>query len=47
MKRSAAVVISIDDLESFEETLDILNGAARLADIRERPAEHYWRDRAE
>lgn len=35
----AAVVISVDDLESLEETLDILDGAALLADIRESLAE--------
>jgi prevent-host-death family protein len=29
----AAVVISVDDLESLEETLDILDSAALLADI--------------
>jgi len=31
----AAVVMSIEDLESLEETLDILNSADLLADIRE------------
>jgi antitoxin YefM len=31
----AAVVISVEDLESLEETLDIMNSAALLADIRE------------
>jgi antitoxin YefM len=31
----AAVVISIEDLESLEETLDVLDSAALLADIRE------------
>jgi antitoxin YefM len=31
----AAVVISVDDLESLEETLDIMDSAALLADIRE------------
>jgi antitoxin YefM len=31
----AAVVISVEDLESLEETLDILDSAALLADIRE------------
>jgi antitoxin YefM len=35
----AAVVISIDDLESLEETLDIMDSAALLADIRESLAE--------
>jgi antitoxin YefM len=31
----AAVVISVDDLESLEETLDIMDSAALLTDIRE------------
>jgi antitoxin YefM len=31
----AAVVISVDDLESLEETLDIMDNAALLGDIRE------------
>ncbi len=31
----AAVVISVDDLESLEETLDIMDSAALLSDIRE------------
>jgi antitoxin YefM len=31
----AAVVISVDDLESLEETLDIMDSAGLLADIRE------------
>ena len=31
----AAVVISLDDLESLEETLDVMDGAALLDDIRE------------
>jgi antitoxin YefM len=31
----AAVVISLDDLESLEETLDVMDGAALLNDIRE------------
>ena len=35
----AAVVISVADLESLEETLDILDSAALLADIRESLAE--------
>ena len=35
----AAVVISVDDLESLEETLDILDSAALLAAIRESLAE--------
>lgn len=35
----AAVVISVEDLESLEETLDIMDSAALLADIRESLAE--------
>lgn len=35
----AAVVISVDDLESLEETLDIMDSAALLGDIRESLAE--------
>ena len=31
----AAVVISLDDLESLEETLDVMDSPALLADIRE------------
>ncbi len=31
----AAVVISVEDLESLEETLDIMDNAALLGDIRE------------
>jgi len=31
----AAVVMSVEDLESLEETLDIMDSAALLADIRE------------
>jgi antitoxin YefM len=31
----AAVVISVDDLESLEETLDVMDSAALLGDIRE------------
>jgi antitoxin YefM len=31
----AAVVISVDDLQSLEETLDIMDNAALLEDIRE------------
>jgi antitoxin YefM len=31
----AAVVISVEDLESLEETLDVMDSAALLADIRE------------
>ena len=37
--RPAAVVLSIDDLESLEETLDVMDSAALLADIREALAE--------
>jgi antitoxin YefM len=33
--RPAAVVISLDDLESLEETLDVMDSAALLSDIRE------------
>jgi len=32
---AAAVVMSVDDLESLEETLDIMDSAALLGDIRE------------
>ncbi len=31
----AAVVMSVEDLESLEETLDVMGSAALLADIRE------------
>jgi prevent-host-death family protein len=31
----AAVVMSVDDLESLEETLDIMDSASLLSDIRE------------
>jgi antitoxin YefM len=31
----AAVVISVEDLESLEETLDIMDNAALLSDIRQ------------
>ena len=31
----AAVVMSVEDLESLEETLDIMDNAALLGDIRE------------
>jgi antitoxin YefM len=37
--RPAAVVMSMDDLESLEETLDIMDSAALLSDIRESLAE--------
>jgi prevent-host-death family protein len=33
--RPAAVVLSVDDLESLEETLDVLGDAALTADIRQ------------
>jgi antitoxin YefM len=33
--RPAAVVLSVEDLESLEETLEILSDAALLAEIRE------------
>ena len=35
----AAVVISVEDLESLEETLDVMASEALLADIREALAE--------
>ncbi len=35
----AAVVISVEDLESLEETLDIMDSAGLLNDIRESLAE--------
>ena len=44
--RPAAVVISVDDLESLEETLDIMDSAALLADIRESLAELRTTDAA-
>lgn len=37
--RPAAVVISVEDLESLEETLDVMGSEALLADIREALAE--------
>ncbi|MDQ3717039.1 MAG: type II toxin-antitoxin system Phd/YefM family antitoxin [Actinomycetota bacterium] len=37
--RPAAVVMSVDDLESLEETLDVLDSEALLTDIREALAE--------
>jgi len=37
--RPAAVLVSVDDLESLEETLEILSDPALLADIREAEAE--------
>ncbi len=36
---AAAVVMSVDDLESLEETLDVMDSAAVLSDIRESLAE--------
>ena len=36
---AAAVVMSVEDLESLEETLDIMDSAALLGDIRESLAE--------
>ncbi|MGI9005274.1 MAG: type II toxin-antitoxin system Phd/YefM family antitoxin [Streptosporangiaceae bacterium] len=36
---AAAVVISVEDLESLEETLDVMGSEALLADIREALAE--------
>lgn len=37
--RPAAVVLNADDLESLEETLDIMGNDALLADIREAVAD--------
>ena len=37
--RPAAVVLSYEDLESLEETLDVMDSAGLLADIREALAE--------
>lgn len=37
--RPAAVVISVEDLESLEETLDILDSTSAMADVRESLAE--------
>lgn len=37
--RPAAVVLSVEDLESLEETLDILGSDRLLADVRESLAE--------
>ncbi len=37
--RPAAVVMSVDDLESLEETLEVLSSAALMADITEGLAE--------
>ena len=34
-KASSKLVISVEDLESLEETLDIMDSAALLTDIRE------------
>ena len=39
----AAVVISVEDLESLEETLDVMGSAALLDDIREALAEQRRR----
>ena len=36
---AAAVVMSVEDLESLEETLDVMGSEALLADIREALAE--------
>ena len=33
--RPAAVVLSVDDLESLEETLDVMDDPGLMADIRE------------
>jgi len=37
--RAAAVILSVEDLESLEETLDVMDSEALLADIRESLAE--------
>jgi antitoxin YefM len=37
--RAAAVVMSVEDLESLEETLDVMDSATLLGDIRESLAE--------
>jgi antitoxin YefM len=37
--RPAAVVISVDDLESLEETLEVMGSAALMGDIAEALAE--------
>jgi prevent-host-death family protein len=37
--RPAAVVLSIEDLESLEETLDVMGRAELVADVREALAE--------
>ena len=37
--RPAAVVLSVEDLESLEETLDVLSSDALMADIRQALAE--------
>ncbi len=42
----AAVVISVEDLESLEETLDIMDSAGLLSDIRESLAEIGTADEA-
>lgn len=38
--RPAAVVLSVDDLESLEETLDVMDDPRLMADIREALSEH-------
>ncbi len=42
----AAVVISVEDLESLEETLDIMDSTGLLSDIRESLAELGTADEA-
>lgn len=37
--RPAAIMLSVDDLESLEETLDVMGSAALLGDIRDSLAE--------
>ena len=44
--RPAAVVLSIEDLESLEETLDVMSTRAVLEDIREALAELETADAA-
>jgi antitoxin YefM len=45
--RAAAVVISVADLESLEETLDIMDSEDLLADIRESLTELGGADRGQ
>jgi antitoxin YefM len=41
--RPAAVLLSVDDLESLEETLEVLSNPELMADIRQAEAEHAIR----